>query len=278
MHRRRLRHRPVSRRKQEERRRTVKRRLMIAAGAMLLAGLAMAPQLREHIAGVVQKTVETAQAMTLSGSADAQITLPKRTVYALQLGVYDNGKHAQDEYSRLSEDGIPAVIWQRGQMRLICDAAVSREKLTSGPSLGRDAFVISEEMPEVVLKVSTGTEELDAVRSLILLPDALFERLCAVPEELPRMIETAREAAQHAQHTHTDNATYTQLAQSLVNWCNLMDRTWNTYGEAAALRYARATMCTLCRELRLTLLSQSEASTASAQRTPSTEAEVMPPA
>ena len=278
MHRRRRGYRPVSRRRREERRRTVKRRALIAAGVLLLAGMAMAQPLRESLLSAVRRAVDAVQAAALSSSAQAQVTLPRRTVYALQLGAYDNGKHAQDELVRLSEEGVLSVIWQREQMRLVCDASESKGKLEVDAAGGRDAWVISEEMPEVALRVSAGAASLDAVRSLLLLPDALFLKLCVGEKPLGETVAYAREAALPAQSAYPDNALYTQLAQSLVNWCNLMAGTIESHGEAAAKSYARVTMCTLCRELRLALTGQSEASTASAQRTPSTAAEVMPPA
>ena len=275
MHRRRRGHRPVSRRRREERRRAVKRRAMIAAGVLLLAGMAMAEPLRESLLVTAQRAVGAVQTMAVSGSAQAQVMLPNRTVYALQLGAYDNGKHAQDELVRLSEEGVLGVIWQREQMRLVCDASGSKGKLEADAAGGRDAWVISEELPQVALRISAGTTDLDAVRSIILLPDALFEKLCAGAEPLGETVAYAREAALPAQNAYPDNALYTQLAQSLVNWCGLMDRTLEQADEADARSYGAVTMCMLCRELRQAL---SASSTASAQRTPSTAADVMPPA
>ena len=251
---------------------------MIAMGVLLLAGMAMAQPLRENLLSVVGRAMDAVQAAALSSSAQAQVTLPKRTVYALQLGAYDNGRHAQDELVRLSEDGVLSVIWQREQMRLVCDVSGSRGKLNDAAAMGRDVFVITEELPEVSLQVSAGAASLNAVRSFLLLPDALFGNLCDGSEPLSKTVERARASALPAQKAYPDHALYTQLAQSIVNWCNLMDSIRESHGDAAAESYARVTMCTLCRELRLALTTQSEASTASAQRTPSTAAEVMPPA
>jgi len=248
---------------------------MIAAGVLLLAGMAMAPQLRESFMDAVYRAMGAVQAMALPIAAQTQITLPKKTVYALQLGAYDSGERAQNELIRLSGEGTLCVIWQREQMRLVCDAAGSKGKLASGAAQGNDAWVIREELPEVVLRVSADAPSMDAVRSLLTLPDALFERLCAEPEALEAIVAQAREEALLAQHAHPDNALYTQLAQSLVNWCNLMDSAREGHGDAPAASYARVTMCTLCYELRQALIAES---TASAQRTPSTAADVIPPA
>lgn len=274
---RRIRHRPVSRRRREERRRVIRRRAMIAAG-LLLAGMAMTPQLRGRLADAVHGAMEAVETMAMPGAAQAQITLPKKTVYALQLGVYDNGEHAQDEQTRLTGEGIRCVIWQREQMRLVCDAALSKGRLDGDAAQGNDAWAIREELPEVVLRVSAGAESMDAVRSLLTLPDALFDMLCAKTADLEGIVESARKDALEAQQTHRDHALYTQLAQSLVNWCDLIDGTREACGQETAQSYARVTMCTLCYELRQALMAESAASTASAQRTPSTAADVMPPA
>ena len=251
---------------------------MIAAGVLLLAGMAMAPQLRESLADAVHRAMGAVQAMALPMAAQTQITLPEKTVYALQLGAYDSGERAQNELVRLSGEGVLCVIWQREQMRLVCDAAGSKGKLVSDAAQGNDAWVIQDELSEVVLRVSADAPSMDAVRRLLTLPDKLYEQLCAEPEALEAIIAQAKEEALPARDAHPDNALYTQLAQSLVNWCDLMDSTRESYGQAAAMSYARVTMCTLCHELRQALLAQSAASTASAQRTPSTAADVMPPA
>ena len=251
---------------------------MIAIGVLMLAVMAMAQPLRESLLLTLKRVAGAVQAIAISGPAQTQVTLPSRTVYALQLGAYDNGKHAQDELVRLSQEGLLAVIWQKEQMRLVCDASEGKGKLDTGAAMGRDAWVISEELPEVSLIVTAGSASLDTVRSLLLLPDALFAKLCDESWSLAKTVEHARDAATPAQRTDPDNALYSQLAQSLVNWCNLMDSIRESHSETAAKSYARVSMCTLCRELRLALLQQSEASTASAQRTPSTAAEVIPPA
>ena len=100
-------------------------------------------------------------------------------------------------------------------------------------------------------------------------------------DSLETLIGHAKEQAAAALSMQPEHELYAQLAQSIDGWCTLMEDAMKTYGESGAISYARVTMCTLCRELRKELLNeaaQSEASTASAQRTPSTAAEVMPPA
>lgn len=262
----------------EERRRILRRRAIIAAGVLLLAGIAMAQPLRENLTGLIARGMTAVQTMALPAFAQAEITLPQKTVYALQLGAYDNGAHAQDELVRLGEKGVRCVIWQREQMRLVCDAALAKGKLDTGAAQGCDAWVLQDTLPEVVLRAHAQAGELDAVRSLLTLPDQLFASLCTQGEALGSLIAAARGEAERALGAHTEHALYTQLAQSLVNWCNLMDSTMDAYGEEATRSYARVTMCTLCCELRQALQAQSAASAASAQRTPSTAADVMPPA
>ena len=274
---RRRRYRPVSRRRREEQQRIIRRRAMIVAGVLLLASMAMAPQLRESIASAVQRAYGTVQTMA-SGKAQAQIILEEKKVYALQLGAYDNGEHAQRELSRLIGEGVLPVIWQREQMRLVCDASESKRTLSLDAAKENDVWTIQDTLPEVALRVSADAQALSAARDLLTLPDRAFEQLCTEPEKIRENLALIREEASRAQGAHPDNALYTQLAQSIVNWCNLMDSTQKTHGDQAAASYGRVTMYTLCYELRRELMTQSAASTASAQRTPSTAADVMPPA
>ena len=133
---RRTRRRPVSRRKREERRRAIRRRVMIAAGVLLLAGAAMTPQLRAYLMETLGRGMDAVQTLALPVDAQGEITLPEKTVYALQLGAYDNGEHAQSEMLRLTQEGTLCVIWQRTQMRLVCDAAASKGKLAADAARG----------------------------------------------------------------------------------------------------------------------------------------------
>ena len=262
--------------RQREARRRRRRRLCIAAAVALLAVAAMAPQAREALFTWAQRGV-TAVAAVLPRSGEAQVTLPQRRVYALQLGVYDSGERAQGELQRLTEEGVPCVIWQREQMRIVCDAALSREALEDAAAQGREAYVTEETLPEVVLRVEAQSGALSGVRELLLLPDSLLAALSG-EGALAGLLESTRVQAASALSAHPEHALYTQLAQSLCNWCALIESTLEAKGEAVARSYARATICTLSYELRRVLTEDSAASTASAQRTPSTAAEVMPPA
>lgn len=260
--------------------RTVRRRVMVAAVVALLAGMAMTPQLQQSLREFVRQSARAVQTLALPQETQDEITLPRMTVYAMQLGAYDNGERALAQQKQLAAGGINCVIWQRIQMRLVCDAALRREALRAEAAMGLDAWIIEEELPEIMMRVSAGAQEMDAVRALLTLPDARFAQLCA-GEPLAPLIESTRRQAEAALAAHPEHALYAQLAQSLVSWCRLMDDALAVQSEAAAVQYARVTMCTLCYELRQALLSdaaQSAASTASAQRTPSTAADVMPPA
>ena len=262
--------------RQREARRRRRRRLCIAAAVAMLAVVAMAPQLRGELAAWARRGLAAVPAL-IPRSGEAQVTLPERQIYALQLGVFDSGERAQTELQRLTADGVPCVIWQREQMRIVCDAALSREALADAAAQGREACVTEETLTEVVLRVEAQSGALSSVRELLLLPDSLLVALSG-EEPLADLLERTRAQAALALAAHPEHALYTQLAQSLCNWCALIEGTLETQGEAVARSYARATICTLCYELRRVLTENNAASTASAQRTPSTAAEVMPPA
>ena len=252
------------------------RRLLAALMVAGLGVLAMAPGLRAHLSGMLK----AAQVLKQEES-QAEITLPAMTVYALQLGAYDNGEHAQAHQTRLQQSGIPCAIWQREQMRLVCDAAIARSSLDVKSAMGEEAWVVADALDEVTLRIRTESTHIAAAHTLLTLPDRLFEALGRGERELTMLIEETRETAQAAVHAHEENLLYTQLAQSLINWCALMEHAIEAYPKENAMAYARVTMCTLCSELRRVLTAQggqSEESSASAQRTPSTAAEVMPPA
>lgn len=265
----------ISRRQREARRRRRLRRFCIAAAVAMLCVAAMAPQLRTHIIVWLRGGVDTVAAAF--ASAQAEVTLPKRQVYAIQLGVYDSGERAQSEMQRLTEAGVPCVIWQREQMRIVCDASTARDGLQTAAAQGQEAYVVQETLGEVALRVSADGARMGETRALITLPDELLTALSEKKEALPDLIARTRTQATAALTAHPEHALYTQLAQSLVNWCQLIERTREERGEEVARSYAGVTICTLCYELRQALL-QSAASTASAQRTPSTAADVMPPA
>lgn len=264
----------VSERRRKERARRMRRRLMIAAGIMLLSSLAMAPGLRETIANLGMQGLPV-----FEQSAEAEMTLPKREIYALQLGVFDSGERAAMEAERLQRSGIPCIVWQREKMRIVCDAALSREKLNMSSAKDREAYVIEDTLPKVALRIQAEAGRVEQVRRLLNLPDEILMHLLTGEEPLEQLVSDASQIVRKEQNAHPEHALYTELAQSLGNWCTLMEKTMAERDAHAARSFAAVTICTLCRELRLALQSQASAvSTASAQRTPSTAADVMPPA
>jgi len=108
----------VSERRRKERARRMRMRLMIAAVIVLLSSLAMTPGLRETITELGKRGLPV-----FEQRAEAEMTLPKREVYALQLGVFDSGERAAEEAARLQHTGVPCIVWQREKMRIVCPRA-----------------------------------------------------------------------------------------------------------------------------------------------------------
>ena len=259
----------TARRKMRQRSKKIRRRAMTAGLVLLLCALAV---LMEEGAGVMQTFAQ-------SGSENREITLQEMELYALQLGVFDSGERAQSEKERLIKAGVPCVIWQRDKMRLICSVAKAREALDTAAAGGNDAYIVRDTLPEIHLRVSCARADADAVIGLIGLPDRILgELLSAEGRMLDVLITETRESASHALNAHPENQLYSELAQILLDWCSALE---SEKDQLNAECYAAVTLCTICREWRNALQGDyaiSEESTASAQRTPSTAADVMPPA
>lgn len=245
----------ISRRERLERARRMRRRAIMAGIVALLAALGMAPPLRAKIESAGRQGIQAMQAFAAREEAQAELTLPGREVYALQVGAFDSGERAEQERSRLAQQGLPCIIWQREQMRLICCAAATREALDMVSAKGKDAYVVADSWPQVRLCLRAGQADVEEALALLMLPDGLFGRLQS-GEALGTLVDEAREKAKRALDTHPENVLYSELAQSLQNWCSLMEETASTQSEATARAYATATMCTLCRELRVALNAQ----------------------
>ncbi len=255
----------------------------LSAVAILL-GVAASPGLRETVFSFIQQGKRALLAFSAQKVSQADVTLPRRTVAALQLAAFDSGEKAAQQAQSLTATGVPVIVWQREQMRVVCAAALTRDALIAEAAGGREAYVIEDTMPRVELRLSAGERDLQKVITLLQLPDALLMQLGGdrrlTQDELSQIIGDAEKAAQNAA-AYPDNALYAQLAQSLESWCAMMRGVTKQVSAQRAQAYGAATICTLCRELRVALSSefqQSEVSTASAQRTPSTAADVMPPA
>jgi len=242
--------------------------LGIAGMACALAILAFSPSIRERIHGM------DIQAFSRQ-SAQLDMKLEAYDVYALQLAVFDSGERAANELERLQGLGIRCVIWQKEKMRIVADAAFSRDALNLKAARGQEAYVIREQLPEVSLRLSADEAGVGQAKRLLEAPDQILKQLVQSSQPLEEIAAQAKELAEASVNLYPDNALYTQLAQSLINWSVLMEKTLGETDEATARSYGAVTMCMLCRQLRQAL---SASSTASAQRTPSTAADVIPPA
>ena len=236
----------ISDRRRRRRAARMRRRLMIAAGVLLLGALAMAPGLKEKLRSLSRDV----QAFT-GGAQQAELTLPEREVYALQLAVFDSGERAASEARRLQAKGVRCIVWQREKMRIVSSVALSREELDWSSAKGHEGYVIREMLSPLTLRLSCSADAIDDVRTLLQMPDIVLKRLLAGEETLASIVKETGEAAERAVDQHPEHALYTQLAQSLINWCALMERTGMEANGAHG--YAALTMCTLCRELRTAL-------------------------
>ena len=249
----------------------LRRRLLTAVlAAGVLASLGFSPWMKTQYAAL------RGNVQTFSESLQQEMTLSGYDVYALQLAVFDSGERAASELSRLKALGVRCVIWQRERMRLVADTAFSREALNKSAAKGQEAYVIRDTLKPVSLRLSADSAGVALAKTLLELPDRTFERILGESDvPLARIAEDVKIIASEALYAHPENELYTQLAQSLAAWCDLMEKTLEETGEDDARSYGAATMYTLCRDLRQAL---SALSTASAQRTPSTAADVIPPA
>lgn len=241
----------ISQRRRQQRAARMRRRLMIAACVLLMGALAASPDLRAQI----DRLTKSVQAFS-QGAQQAELILPAREVYALQLAVFDNGERAADEAKRLQGEGVYCIVWQREKMRIVCGVASSREGLDIATAKGKDAYVIRETMDAVPLRLTCGANELEAVQALLTAPDSLLERLMEKEEPLAQILSDADALARRATGSHPEQMLYDQLAQSLGNWCRMIERTAQETDERSARSYAALTMCTLCRELRAALRNQ----------------------
>ena len=269
----------TARRRLRERGKRIRRCAMTAGLVLLLCALAMSQQLKDRVSSLMESGVSAVGAFGDVRADTVELALEEIEVYALQLGVYDSGERALSEQQRLFSQGVPCVIWQRDKMRLICSVATSREALDLAAAGGNEAYIVRDTLPQVHLRLSCAAGECSDAAAFVSLPDELlFELLSSERRSLETILSETRWQAQKALEAHPENALYTGLAQSLLDWCGAAEAAAN---QPTARCYAAVMLCTLCREWRNALLndySLSAESTASAQRTPSTAADVMPPA
>lgn len=221
---------------------------MTAAGVLLLGALAAAPGFKERLRSLSMDVQAFGE-----GARQAELTLPEREIYALQLAVFDSGERAQSEAQRLQRKGVRCIVWQREKMRIVCGVALSRDALDADAAKGEDAYVIRETLEAVPLRLSCEAAELADVQALLETPDGVLVRLLTGEEPLEDILADVETVCDRASGRHPEHALYTQLAQSLKNWHALMERTMAETDEKDARGYAAVTICTLCRELRRTL-------------------------
>lgn len=238
----------ISDRRRKMRAARMRRRLMTAAGVLLLGALAAAPGLKEKLRSLSMDV----QAFG-AGAQQAEMTLPEREIYALQLAVFDSGERAQSEAQRLQKKGVRCIVWQREKMRIVCSVALSRNALDLDTAKGEDAYVIRDTLEAVPLRLSCEAAELTDVQTLLETPDSVLMRLLTDEEPLEDILADVAAVCARAAGRHPEHALYTQLAQSLDNWRALMKRTMQETDGKDARSYAAVTICTLCRELRLAL-------------------------
>lgn len=234
-------------RQKRQRTRKIRNRVILALALLALTSAAMAPELRAYLTAKIHSGV---QAFADLRTSEIDLVLPEKKIALLQLGVFDNGESAQSERARLAGLGVPCAVWQDARMRLIADAASKRETLTDAAAQGMACFIAEETLARVDVSLSAGESDAQTVAELLHLPDETLSRL-EEDETLSDILADVQTRARRAVSAHPENTLYTQLAQSLVNWCALMEET-----PTGTRPYARATMALLCRELRRALVNQ----------------------
>ena len=142
-------------RQKRQRTKKIRNRVILALAVLALTSAAMAPELRAYLNAKIRRGV---QAFADLRAQEIEVTLPERRIYALQLGVFDNGESAESERKRLAAMGVPCVVWQDAQMRLMADAATSRETLL-GETAGQTSFVTEETLTRVDMRLSAGRSD-----------------------------------------------------------------------------------------------------------------------
>lgn len=241
------------RRKRQRMRRICTR--MFAAAAVVCAGmLAMRWDMGTTLL-TAAKRLAAVQTFIVDRRGETELTLPEQEIYALQLGVFDDGDRASLEAARLQGMGVHCIVWQGEKMRIVSGVALSREALDRSIAKGQDAYVIKETLPEVVLRLEADKDALEDVLALLQMPDSILMRLLTRESTIEQILSETGLAAEAALDAHPENDLYTQLAQSLASWCDLMEQMILAEPESDVRSYAAVTMCTLCRELRMTLIS-----------------------
>ncbi len=270
----------ITARRRLRRRGTFIRRTAMTAGVvLLLCSLAMSDSLRDRLAELSQRGISAVY--TFSEDAEDEIEettveLSEITVYALQLGVFDSEQGAKAQQDRLAAQGVRCAAWQRDKIRLICSVAPERELLDLEAAGGNEAYIIRDTLARVKLRLSCAKNGANDAAAFVKLPDETLTALMK-GETARDLAVNVRWQAEKALQAHPENELYIGLAKAMLAWCDTAEMETD---ETASECFASVAMCTICREWRQTLTDYalSAQSTASAQRTPSTAADVMPPA
>ncbi len=84
-------------RQKRQRTKKIRNRVILALAVLALTSAAMAPELRAYLNAKIRRGV---QAFADLRAQEIEVTLPERRIYALQLGVFDNGESAESERKR----------------------------------------------------------------------------------------------------------------------------------------------------------------------------------
>lgn len=269
----------IAERRRKERAKQICRRLIVLCMASALGFAASSQGLRMRASALLDALPWPVQAFAGSGGAQTELTLPQRRVYALQLGVFDSEERARARAGELAEQGISCIVWQRDKLRIVSAVALSREALDGAVLGGLERYVIEDSLPQVDMRITAEPDDLSDVQAMLALPDNALMTLLETQKPLQEVVFQVRESAKEAEKAHPESELYTGLAEKLLAWCVLMEEAAEKTDGDTARGYAALTLYTLAGELRQIIASiPSDASAASAQRTPSTAAEVMPPA
>ena len=81
-------------RQKRQRMKKIRNRVILALAVLALTSAAMAPELRAYLNAKIRRGV---QAFADLCAQEIEVTLPERRIYALQLGVFDNGESAESD-------------------------------------------------------------------------------------------------------------------------------------------------------------------------------------
>ena len=245
----------VSARRRRRLRKNVFRRALTVGASVFLAATAVFLAVSRFAPGGMQRLKRIWLADD-EKTEQAVLTLPERELFALQLGVFDDGSRAAAQAARLESLGIQCMIWQREKLRIISSVALEKDRLDISGAKDQPGYVIGVKLEALNLRLEAGADALAAVQSLLAMPDGILMDLLEHPQKsLHEIVIQTRSAAEEALDAHPENRLYTQLAKSLQDWCDLMDdMLLKGHGEQVR-SFAAVTICALCRELRTALTS-----------------------